>query len=69
MKRINSNTVEMTEDEWLVHEIFDLLLDRGHGPAKAMMMLLGTDIPEGLRTCTPRLNKVMTPEFTTYLLR
>lgn len=69
MKHINKNVVEFTDEEGLIHEIHELLMDRGFSQGKALTILLGTDIPPGLRSNTPRLNKVMTPDFVAYLAR
>lgn len=67
MIRIDKNTVEFTEAEALVVEIFDLLLDRGHDQNTAVDMIFGCDIPIGLRTHTPFLDGVMSAEFIQYL--
>lgn len=67
MLRIDKNTVEFTEAEALVVEIFDLLLDRGLDQSTAVDMIFGCDIPIGLRTHTPILDSVMSAEFIGYL--
>jgi hypothetical protein len=69
VKHIGDHMVEFTDEEALVHEIHEMLMDRGYSQGQALTMLLGTDVPPGLRGNTPRLNKVMTPDFVAYLAR
>lgn len=67
MKRIDRNTVELSEQELLVHEIHDLLLDQGYSQGDAMILLRGSCVPVGLRSPTPMLDKLLTPEFVDWL--
>jgi hypothetical protein len=69
MKRIDERTVELSDVEMLVTELFDVLLDRGLGLPEALAWLCQDDIPSGLQTETPVLDAVLTPEFRTYLVR
>jgi hypothetical protein len=68
MKRLDDRTVELNSDEELVHEIFETMLDRGFSMTQAINNLTGNDVPEGLRSKAPRLNKIMTPEFVSWLI-
>jgi hypothetical protein len=67
MIRIDEDTAEFTDAELLVREIHELLLDQGHSQGDAMIMLRGALVPEGLRTPTPLLDAVLTPEFVDWL--
>jgi hypothetical protein len=69
MRRIDERTVELTDEEELVHELYNIQLDRGHGCAEALVVLAGYDVPPGLRSETPKLNAVLTPEFSQWLTR
>jgi hypothetical protein len=68
LKRLDDRTVELTDDEQLVKEIFDIQLDRGHGMATAVLNITGHDLPPGLRSQTPRLDAIMTPDFVSWLI-
>lgn len=67
MKQINECTWEFTEQEMLVMEIHELLLDQGMSQGEAMIVLRGSRVPEELRTETPYLNAILTPEFVEHL--
>lgn len=68
MKRIDDHTIEYESDaELVVKEIHDLLLDQGHSPGEALIILRGSRVPAGLRSETPTLDRVLTPEFVTWL--
>lgn len=67
MKRIDSSTVEFTDEELLVTEIFELLLDQGYSQGTAVDLIFGCSIPGNLRSETPNLDKVMTADFVAYL--
>lgn len=67
MRRINARTVELTEAEDLIKEIHDLLMDQGYDPHWATDLILGSSVPPYLRTGTPTLDAVVTPEFIAYL--
>lgn len=69
MIRVNDRTVILTHDEQLVHELFEVLLDRGYGIASAVAWLCQDDIPSGLQSATPLLDSVLSPEFREYLSR
>jgi len=68
MERISKNEFRLTDAEMLVSEIYGLLLDQGHGCEDAIIILRGAKVPPGLRTPTPQLDAVLTPEFTHFLL-
>jgi len=68
MRRIDERTVELTDEEELFEELFNIQLDQGHGMAAAVMKLSGHDLPEGLRSKTPRLDAILTPEFVSWLI-
>lgn len=67
MKRIDDRTVELTDQEQLVGEIHDLLMDQGYSQGDAMILLRGSRVPEGLRSPSPHLDQVLTPEFVDWL--
>jgi len=59
--------VELTELEQLVSELYNIQLDQGHGCLEAMIVLRGAEIPPGLQSDTPVLNRVLTPELVDWL--
>lgn len=67
MRRIDKNTVELTDEEWIVNEIVAHLLDQGWNQEDAVILIRGSKVPEGLRTPSPVLDRILTPEFTDYL--
>jgi hypothetical protein len=69
MKRLDARTVELTEQEQLVKELYDIQLDQGHGCAAALMRLAGHDLPPGLRTPTPILDSILTVDFVSWLIQ
>lgn len=68
MKRLDDRTVELTDDEELIHEVFNIQLDRGFSMTQAISNLTNNDVPPGLRSETPRLDAIMTPEFVSWLI-
>jgi hypothetical protein len=54
--------------ESVVSEIFSLLLDQGLTESDAMITLRGSMVPPGLRTKTEVLDKVLTPDFVSWLV-
>jgi hypothetical protein len=67
MKKISDTETEFTDEEMLVMEIHELLLDQGMSQGEAMIVLRGSRVPEELRTETPYLDAILTPEFVDYL--
>lgn len=67
MKRLGPREVELTEAEDLIKEIHDLLVDQGYGPAAAVDLIIGSNIPPYLRTETPTLDSAVTADFIAYL--
>lgn len=55
--------VELTDVEYVVAEIHSLLMDQGMAQGDAMIMLRGALVAPGLRTDTPTLDAVLSPEF------
>ena len=56
MQRIDSRTVELTEDEIVLRDCHEELLANGYTPAMAVLVLVGSRIP-------------MSDEFIRYLAR
>jgi len=67
MERIDDRTVELTEEEMLVSEIHSCLMDCGYDQGTALIMLTAFHVEEELRTVTPMLNRILTPEFRLWL--
>jgi len=67
MKYIDARTVELTDEEQLVCEIHSCLLDCGYDQGTAVIMMTAAHVPDGLRTKTPMLNRILTPEFRLWL--
>lgn len=67
MKRIDDNTVEHTDFEMIVEEIHSMLVDQGYDQGTAVIMLRGSNVPEALRTPTPFLDEILTPDFVAHL--
>lgn len=67
MERIDNRTVKLTDTEWLLAEIHSLLLDQGYSEVGAVELLLGSNVPPYLRSETPVLDSVITPEFVKHL--
>jgi hypothetical protein len=67
MKRIDDRTVELTDQEMLIEEIHDLLMDQGFSQGDALITLRGSRVAEGLRSPSPILDAVLTPEFADWL--
>lgn len=68
MIRVDERTVELTELEQLFRELFELQLDQGRSLAEAVAVLAGGRIPPGLRSPSPILDGVLTPDFVEYLV-
>lgn len=45
MKRINDNTVEYTDRERIIVEIHEMLVDQGHSPGMALLIIRGAMLP------------------------
>ena len=67
MIRLDSQTVELSDDEMLISEIVEVLLDQGYSQGDAVILIRGSKVADRLRTPTPFLDQVLTPEFTSYL--
>ena len=67
MRRIDDTTVELNEQERLFAELFNLQLDQGVGLAEAIARLSGAVVTPGLRSPTPMLDAVLTPDFVEWL--
>jgi|HubBroStandDraft_1064217.scaffolds.fasta_scaffold2258915_1 hypothetical protein len=67
MPRIDDRTWEYTPEEQIIAEIVDLLTDQGMPQGDAVILIRGSRVPEGLRSKTPNLDRVLTPEFTEWL--
>lgn len=69
MKRINDNTVEYTDRERIIVEIHEMLVDQGHSPGMALLIIRGAMLPPpGARSYTPVLDAIFADkDFTSYL--
>jgi hypothetical protein len=67
MERIDERTVELTAEEQLVCEIHSCLLDCGIDQGTAVIMMTAFHVEEELRTATPMLDRILTPEFRLWL--
>lgn len=68
MERLGKGEFKLSEQEALVSEIYELLLDQGDSCENAIIRLRGARVPPGLRSPSPYLDAVLTPEFTHFLL-
>jgi hypothetical protein len=67
MKRISARVVELTMMETLVAEVHSLLMDQGFSQGEAVIAMRGATVSPGLRTPSPVLDSVLTPEFVDWM--
>jgi hypothetical protein len=67
VERLNDREVLLTDAEILIEEIIDILMDQGRSASDAVILIRGAQVSEGLRSPTPELDKVLTPEFVLYI--
>jgi hypothetical protein len=67
VRRLDDRTVELDREELLLAELVSLLLDQGYSQGDAVILLRGSRVPEELRSKTPVLDEVLTPELADYL--